>query len=92
MVIAPDASVYDGRLDVCIVGPVSRGDFLRTFPGVFRGTHVRHPLVGTSRGARVDVVAADGDPPLELWASGERVGPLPACVTSRPGALRVVVP
>ena len=35
--------MHDGLLDVCVVGPVSRVDFLRTFPSVFRGAHVEHP-------------------------------------------------
>ena len=32
MMITPAASVHDGLLDVCVVGPVSRTEFLRTFP------------------------------------------------------------
>ena len=50
MMITPAASVHDGLLDVCVVGPVSRVDFLRTFPAVFRGAHVDHPQVCTWRG------------------------------------------
>jgi len=37
MIIAPGAVLDDGLLDACIVGPVSRLGFLRTFPKVFRG-------------------------------------------------------
>ena len=48
MMITPAASVHDGLLDVCIVGPVSRPEFLRTFPKVFSGTHVEHPEVLTA--------------------------------------------
>ncbi|HEX5587472.1 MAG TPA: YegS/Rv2252/BmrU family lipid kinase [Acidimicrobiia bacterium] len=95
MVIAPTASVHDGLLDVCVVGPVSRAEFLRTFPGVFRGTHVRNRHVVMLRGRNVSIEAIDepasSSEPLELWASGERVGPLPARVAAVPGALRVVV-
>ncbi len=53
MMITPSASVHDGLLDVCVVGPVSRVDFLRTFPSVFRGAHVDHPQVRTWRGVDV---------------------------------------
>ena len=96
MVIAPAASIGDGLLDVCVVGPVSRAGFLRTFPKVFRGTHVHHPLVTTSRGTDIRIEALDAPAaphasPPELWASGERVGPLPARITPARGALRVVV-
>jgi diacylglycerol kinase (ATP) len=94
MVIAPDASIHDGKLDVCVVGPVSRPDFLRTFPGVFRGTHVQHPMVAVTRGYEVAIDAigpADpAVPPLELWASGERVGPLPGRLAPAPDAVRLL--
>jgi len=91
MMIAPGAEVDDGLLDVCLVGPVSRGEFLARFPSVFRGTHTRVEEVRTWRAATVELRAGD-DRALECWASGERVGPLPATLTARPGALRVLVP
>jgi diacylglycerol kinase (ATP) len=92
MMITPAASVHDGLLDVCVVGPVSRLDFLRTFPSVFRGEHVGHPEVRTWRGTTVTVAAPDAAAPVELWASGEHAGPLPATVEPVAGALAVVVP
>src|SRR3954454_5591693 len=92
MMITPAASVHDGLLDVCVVGPVSRVDFLRTFPSVFRGGHVRHPDVHTWRGTVVTVEALSSGAPVELWASGEHAGPLPATVEPVAGALSVMVP
>jgi diacylglycerol kinase (ATP) len=92
MMIAPDAAVDDGRLDVCLVGPVSRGEFLARFPRVFRGTHTQLDTVHTWRGAAIELRSASPDPTLECWASGERVGPLPATLTAVPAALRVLVP
>jgi diacylglycerol kinase (ATP) len=92
MVIAPDASLDDGALDVCVVGRVARADFLRTFPKVFNGTHVEHPAVTVLRGARVMIEMPHARDAPELWASGERIGPLPATVESAPRAMRVVVP
>ncbi len=95
MMITPEASVHDGRLDVCVVGPVGRLDFLRTFPSVFRGEHVRHPMVRTWRADRVTVEATEPvgtATPVDLWASGEHMGPLPARLEPAPGALAVVVP
>ena len=51
--------MHDGLLDVCVVGPVSRVDFLRTFPSVFRGAHVdASRLVQTWRGTDVTVEVA----------------------------------
>jgi diacylglycerol kinase (ATP) len=92
MMNTPAASVHDGLLDVCVVGPVSRLDFLRTFPSVFRGEHVDHPQVRTWRGSEVTVEALDQSRSVDLWASGEHAGPLPARVEPVAGALHVLVP
>ena len=95
MAIAPQAATDDGVLDVCVVGDVSRAEFLRTFPSVYRGEHVRNPMVTIRRGSRITIDSVDSvdpDEPLELWASGERVGPLPAVLEPVPGALLVVTP
>jgi diacylglycerol kinase (ATP) len=92
MAIAPGAEIDDGLIDVCIIGDVPLAKFLVRFPQVFRGTHVHIDGVVTFRGRRVEL-APDGDGiPLELWASGERVGALPGSVEVAPGALRVLVP
>jgi diacylglycerol kinase (ATP) len=95
MMITPAASVHDGLLDVCVVGPVTRVDFLRTFPAVFRGAHVDHPQVSTWRATDVEVVvldSADSADSVDLWASGEHAGPLPARIEPVAGALAVMVP
>jgi diacylglycerol kinase (ATP) len=92
MMITPAASVHDGLLDVCVVGPVSRVEFLRTFPSVFSGTHVQHPEVRTARGTAVTVETVGAAPTVDLWASGEHAGPLPARLEPVAGALSVVVP
>ncbi|HEX9505753.1 MAG TPA: diacylglycerol kinase family protein, partial [Acidimicrobiia bacterium] len=92
MMITPDADVHDGRLDVCVVGPVGRVQFLRTFPTVFRGTHVRHPMVRTWQATRVTIESRAAGPVPELWANGERVGPLPASLEPVPRALAVMTP
>lgn len=91
MRIAPDATIDDGRLDVTIIGPVGTGTFVWNLPRVATGTITRHPDVTVRRGRRF-VIETVGDDHDELWASGERVGPLPADVSVAPRALRAVVP
>ena len=59
MMIAPDAAIDDGLLDVCVVGDVSRPEFLRTFPSVYRGGHVRNPQVTIRRGTHVSIESVD---------------------------------
>jgi len=92
MLITPGAELDDGQLDVCVVGPVSRAGFLRSFPRVFRGTHVSHPMVDMYRGKLVELASLDQSVPIELYGAGERIGPLPARMEAVAGALQVVVP
>jgi diacylglycerol kinase (ATP) len=92
MKVTPGAELDDGQLDVCIVGPVSRLEFLRSFPKVFRGTHVSHPAVDMRRGRGVRIESLDPTLPIELYGSGERIGPLPARLEAVPAAVRVMVP
>jgi diacylglycerol kinase (ATP) len=92
MHITPAADLDDGLLDVTIVGPLGRFAFLRAFPRVFKGTHVTHPAVSTFRGTRVTIESREPAAPMDVYADGERVGPLPAHMEARSHALTVRVP
>lgn len=89
MRIAPHADLSDGLLDVVLVGDVSRTEFLRAFPSVFKGTHTTHPKVQVFRGSRVSIKSAAD---LLLLADGEEVGSLPCGATVVSAALRVLTP
>ncbi len=86
MRVCPSAAVDDGLLDVTWLGAVSTLTFLRVFPKVFSGAHVRHPSVRTYRGQRLRIEAAG----QVAYADGERIGPLPVVIEVRPGVLRVL--
>ena len=88
MRVLPAALVNDGLLDVCVVTALSKPGFLKAFPRVFRGTHTSHPNVLMFRGTHVRVEA---DRLVEVYADGERVGPLPALHELVPAALPMVV-
>jgi diacylglycerol kinase (ATP) len=88
MKVLPQASVVDGHLDVCIVGAMSTGAFLRAFPKVYVGRHTTHPRVTMLRGTEL---AVEADRRSMVFADGEPVGPLPAIFEVRPAALPVVV-
>jgi diacylglycerol kinase (ATP) len=92
MNIAPSASLDDGLLDVTVVGAMTRFQMLMNFPRVFKGTHVGHPLVQTFRADRVELESLDASVPMDIYADGERVGPLPATMETVRGALTVRVP
>ena len=85
MRVCPDAQLDDGLLDVTVLGPISKPEFLRVFPTVYKGTHVHHPAV-TVRRARQVVLTSPG---VTAYADGERVSVLPVNVEAVPDALRV---
>jgi diacylglycerol kinase (ATP) len=92
MNIAPAASLDDGQLDVTVVGEMNRAQMLYNFPKVFKGTHTSHPKVSTFRATRVELESLDTAVPMDVYADGERVGPLPASMEAVPRALTVRVP
>ncbi|WP_320068681.1 diacylglycerol kinase family protein [Micromonospora sp. RTGN7] len=86
MRICPDADQTDGLLDVVVGGRFDRRTLVRVKPSIYRGTHVRHPLVSSHR-ARTVELAAEG---ITTYADGERALDLPLTVTAVPGALRLL--
>lgn len=89
MNIAPTADLSDGFLDLVFVGEVGKADFLKTFPKVFKGTHLSHPQVEHRRFQRLTIVS---HPPAPFLVDGELLAPGPVTVNVVPGALKVVVP
>jgi diacylglycerol kinase (ATP) len=88
MKVLPNASLVDGELDVCVVEALGKAAFLWAFPRVFTGSHTTHPSIQMHRGRRISVEA---NRRLQVYADGERVGPLPAIFEVMPAALPVVV-
>jgi diacylglycerol kinase (ATP) len=84
--ITEGAVLDDGLLDVVIIKPMSKAGLVRTYPKLFRGTHVTVPQYEHHR-VRTVTVAAPG---IVSYADGERFGPLPLTVECEPGALRVL--
>ena len=78
----------DGLLDVVVIRPMSRPELLRTYPKLFKGTHVHHPDYRHHHAKTVTIAA----PGITAYADGERIGPLPLTVEVAPLALRVLVP
>lgn len=88
MKVTPHALLDDGEVDICIVEAMRTSAFLRAFPTVFRGAHTKHPRVTMLRAANVKLEA---DRRVNVYADGERVGPLPAVFEVLPGALPIVI-
>lgn len=88
MLVCPGARLDDGLLDVTVLGPVSKAEFIRVFPTVFKGTHVDHPAVTVRQARRVTLASED----VTAYADGERVSVLPVTCEAVPGALQVFAP
>ena len=73
-------------LDVVIIKPMSKAGLVRTYPKLFKGTHVTHPQYEHHRVRSVTVAA----PGIVAYADGERFGALPVTVECVPGALNVL--
>jgi diacylglycerol kinase (ATP) len=86
MRICPEASVFDGELDITIIGSVSRRTLVRLFPSVFSGKHMLDSRVF---GLRSSAVTISG-PSFVCYADGERMGPLPVRLSVLPRSLRVL--
>jgi diacylglycerol kinase (ATP) len=88
MRVCPDASLEDGLLDVTVLGPISKVEFIRVFPKVYKGTHVHHRAVTVKR-AKVVSLSSLG---VTAYADGERVASLPVVCEAVPKALHVLAP
>jgi diacylglycerol kinase (ATP) len=84
--ITEGALLDDGFLDVVIIKPMSKPALIRTYPKLFKGTHVTHPQYEHHRVRSVTVAA----PGIVSYADGERFGALPLTVECAPGALTVL--
>jgi YegS/Rv2252/BmrU family lipid kinase len=89
MLLAPEASLRDGMLDVVMIGSIHRLRFLALLPTVFSGRHVRQPNVHILRAREVEISA---DRPFTMYADGDPIAELPVTVRTLPGAVAVLVP
>jgi diacylglycerol kinase (ATP) len=87
MLVCPQADVSDGYFDVMVLHPVSKLEFIKVFPRVFKGTHITHPAVEIVRSKSVKI-SADA----VAYADGERIGQLPVSAQCIPGALMTWLP
>jgi len=81
MIMAPNAKIDDGLLDVILLNKISRTKLLSIFPQIFKGTHVEQPCVETFRGQQIKVIT---EIPQKLTPDGEVFGTTPIEVTILP--------
>ena len=84
--ITEGAVLDDGMLDIVVIKPMSKPGLIRTYPKLFKGTHVTHPQYEHHLARSVTVAA----PGIVSYADGERFGELPLTIECAPGALTVL--
>ncbi|RKU10550.1 hypothetical protein C6502_09970 [Candidatus Poribacteria bacterium] len=89
MKIVPGAIIDDGLFDVCIIEPVPHRTVLRLLFTLFWGGHAGHPAVQMHRTKSMTI---ETDPPILLYADGERICYTPATVEIVERGLTVIAP
>ena len=87
--ITEGAVLDDGLLDVVVIRPMSKLELVRTYPKLFKGTHIHHPDYRHHHAKKVTIAA----PGITAYADGERIGAAAAdrggraAGPARPGAV-----
>jgi diacylglycerol kinase (ATP) len=78
MLMAPDALIDDGFMDIIVAGKLSRTNLLATLPKIFKGTHIHNPAVMHFRAKRAKIKTWPEKP---LLPDGELFGSTPANIS-----------
>jgi len=87
--MAPDAVLDDGLLDVTLLRRSSRLRLLRLFPTIYKGHHVRYAEIQTCKAQEIRITAPEN---LVLAPDGEIKGCTPATITCLPRDLQIFGP
>lgn len=88
MHLAPLARLDDGLLDIVVVGDMGKIELLRSFPRVYKGTHIDLPKVKMRKSTDISITSAER---ALVYADGELLGESPARFRIFPSALQIVV-
>jgi YegS/Rv2252/BmrU family lipid kinase len=92
MMIAPQASINDGVLDVVNIGDIKTAKILLNAYSLYRGTHTALNEVKSTVARKIEVAALDPPQQILLETDGELPGKLPATYQIVPNALKIRVP
>jgi diacylglycerol kinase (ATP) len=88
MMIAPKADPSDARIEYVRWGPIGRLRLLWTFPRLFTGTHIKHPLASRAAAERIELDLAE---PVNAMVDGEILRLKCRSIEILPAALDVAV-
>lgn len=92
MMIAPEAKIADGFLDVINIGDIKTAKILLRAYTLYRGTHLTLTEVKDRRAKRIEARPLHDGEEIHIEVDGELLGRLPAVYEVVPGALQVRVP
>lgn len=84
--IAPDASIDDGLLDVTVLEHLPRLRLLKLFPSIYSGSHVEYNEISTFKASHIKILSP---PNLSLGPDGEFCGHTPAEIRCLPKDLTI---
>ncbi len=87
MMIAPKADIADGLIEYVRWGPIGRLGLLRNLPGLYDGTHIRHPLAERHSAQHIEFELNE---PVDVMVDGEVLRLYCEKLDVLPGALQVV--
>ena len=68
MMIAPKAQIDDGLVEYVRWGPIGRAGLIRNLPGLYDGTHIKHPMAERAAANRIQF---NLDGPVDVMVDGE---------------------
>jgi diacylglycerol kinase (ATP) len=92
MMIAPDAKLDDGFLDVINIGDINTAKIILNAYTLYRGTHLDLKEVKDTLAKRIEARPFHDDQEVHLEVDGELLGRLPAVYEIVPKALRIRTP
>ena len=84
--MAPNAEIDDGYLDITILNKINRRTLLKAFPKVFTGEHIHLDPVDTIKARKISIQT---DKPKILTPDGELIGISPVEIECLPRAVEV---
>jgi diacylglycerol kinase (ATP) len=87
LMIAPEADIADGLVEVTRVGVLARWDFARTFPKIFSGRHMEHPVISRASARRIHFRLPES---IDIMIDGEVMRCHPEQIDVLPSALDVM--
>lgn len=88
LLVAPDASPYDGLLDVILIEEGNLLEFADVSANLLLGNYLENPLVHLQRARHVKI---ESTPAMKFTVDGEVVDELPIEFTVMEGAIRMIV-